>query len=317
MVIISTTYSKLDQLKYKDSIITIGSFDGVHLGHKKVFEKMDYLSSNTSKKILITFDPHPFTILNKKQDKKYYLLESINQKIEIINSFEDSLIDVIVIIKFDKKLSFVSASKFFTKIIQSFNPADVVMGYDNAFGHKREGDINFLKEKYNNKEFKLHIVNPKQGNNREIISSTLIRKFIKTGKIEKANNMLGRFYSVKGKVIRGEGLGKTINFPTINILPSNKGQITPISGVYFVHLEIASNKYIGMCNIGFRPTITNNKEETIEIHIFRVKTDKDFYGKEVKVFFIEYIREEKKFKNIEFLAKQLKRDKKYCLSIKV
>ena len=163
----------------------------------------------------------------------------------------------------------------------------------------------------------MHTVYPEKNNNQETISSTLIRKFIKNGKIDKANNMLGRLYAIKGNVVNGEGLGKTINFPTINISLLNKLQIVPFSGVYFVHLEIDSNQYTGMCNIGFRPTVTNNKEETIEIHIFRVKTDKDFYGKEVKVFFVEYIREEKKFENIIFLAKQLEEDKNYCLSIKV
>ena len=317
MVTISTTYPELDKLKYNNSIITIGSFDGLHLGHQKVFEKMSDLSSNSNKKILITFDPHPFTVLNKRQNKKYYLLESTNEKVEILNSFKNSLIDIVVIIKFDKELSHISATDFFTKILKHFNPVDVVMGYDNGFGHKREGNINFLKDRYSDKEFKLHTVSPEQNNIQETISSTLIRKFIKNGKIDKANSMLGRLYSVKGYVVRGEGLGKTINFPTINISLLNELQIVPFSGVYFVHLEIDSNKYTGMCNVGFRPTITNNKEETIEIHIFRVETDKDFYDKEVKVFFVEYIREEKKFKNIDFLAKQLEKDKNYCLSIKV
>ncbi len=317
MVTISTTYPELDKLKYNNSIITIGSFDGLHLGHQKVFKKMNALSSNSNKKILITFDPHPFTVLNKRQNEKYYLLESTNEKVEILNSFKNSLIDIVVIIKFDKELSHISATDFFTKILKCFNPIDVVMGHDNGFGHKREGNINFLKDRYNDKGFKLHTVSPEQNNIQETISSTLIRQLIKNGKIDKANNMLGRSYSVKGHVVRGEGLGKTINFPTINISLSNELQIVPSSGVYFVYLEIDSNKYTGMCNIGFRPTVTNNKEETIEIHIFRVKTDKDFYGKEVKVFFVEYIREEKKFKNIDFLAKQLEKDKNYCLSIKV
>ena len=118
MVTISTTYSELDKLKYSSSIITIGSFDGLHLGHQKVFEKMNNLSSNSNKKILITFDPHPFTVLNKRQNEKYYLLESTNEKVEILNSFKNYLIDIVVIIKFDKELSHVSATGFFTKILK-------------------------------------------------------------------------------------------------------------------------------------------------------------------------------------------------------
>ena len=320
MVTISTTYSELNKLKYNNSIITIGSFDGLHLGHKKIFNKMENLSSKKNidnNKILITFNPHPVSVLYKNKKNKYYLSESISKKVELLNSFDSFSIDIIVIIEFNKEFSLVSASDFFNKIIKCFNPTDIVMGHDNGFGYKREGNINFLKEKYSKKTFELHVVTPKQDNSQVIISSTLIRNFIQNGKIKKANMMLGRFYSVKGKIVKGKGIGKTINFPTINISPLNKFQITPFSGVYFVHLEIGLNKYIGMCNIGFNPTITNNKEETIEVHIFRVKTSEDFYGKEVRVFFVEYIREEKKFKNIDFLAKQLEEDKKYCLSIKV
>ncbi len=317
MVTIPTTYPELSKLNYNNSIITIGSFDGLHLGHKKIFDKMKVLSSKKNifhNKILITFNPHPTSILNKNQKEKYYLSESINQKLEILDRF---CIDIVVIVEFTQELSLVSASDFFNQIIKSFNPTDVVMGHDNGFGHKRQGNVAFLKEKYDNEKFTLHTVKAKKDKNQINISSTTIRQSIKIGEIEKANIMLGRYYSIMGKVIKGQGIGRTIKFPTINISPSNEKQIIPFSGVYFVRLEIESIKYTGMCNIGFRPTITNNKEETIEIHIFRVKTNKDFYGKEVKIFFIEFIRKEKKFKNINFLAKQLEKDKKYCLSIKV
>ena len=316
MVTISTTYSELNKLNYNNSIITIGSFDGLHLGHKKIFDKMEVLSlkkNNSHNKILITFNPHPISVLNKNKKDRYYLSESINQKLEILNNFS---IDVVIIVAFTQELSLVSASDFFDKIVKTFNPTDVVMGYDNGFGYKREGNATFLKKRYDSKRFALHTVKAKKDKNQVNISSTIIRKSIKSGKIKNANMMLGRFYSVTGKVVKGQGVGRTIKFPTINISLLNENQIIPFSGVYFVRLEIESIEYTGMCNIGFRPTITNNKEETIEIHIFRVKTNKDFYGKEVKIFFIEYIREEKKFKNIDFLVKQLEKDKKYCLSIK-
>ena len=316
MVTIPTTYSELSKLNYNNSIITIGSFDGLHLGHKKIFDKMKALSLQKNilhNKILITFNPHPISVLNKNQKDRYYLSESINQKLEILDKF---CIDIVVIVEFTQELSLVSASNFFNKIVKSFNPADVVMGYDNGFGHKREGDVTFLKERYGSEKFTLHTVKAKKDKNQVNISSTIIRQSIKIGEIEKANIMLGRSYSIMGKVIKGQGIGRTIKFPTINISLLNEKQIVPFFGVYFVHLEIESIEYTGMCNIGFRPTITNNKEETIEIHIFRVKTNKDFYGKEVKIFFIEFIREEKKFKNIDFLVKQLEKDKKYCLSIK-
>jgi riboflavin kinase / FMN adenylyltransferase len=319
LVTISTTYSELDKLNYKNCIITIGSFDGIHLGHKKIFDKMNNLSKHKSiknNKVLITFDPHPIAILKKEMDTKYYLSESVGEKIEILNNSDVYDIDIVIILEFNKSLSKITASDFFNKIIKSFSPTDVVMGYDNGFGYKREGDIDFLKENYSDKEFQLHSVNPEHNKGKKVISSSLIRAYIQTGKINKANLMLGRYYSLNGIVVKGQSIGRTIDFPTINILPNNQDQITPFSGVYFVHVIIGSDKYTGMCNIGIRPTVTNNKEETIEIHIFRVKRSKDFYGNEVKICFVDFIREEKKFDNIEFLAKQLKKDKKYCLSIK-
>ena len=315
MAIISTTYSELNQLKYSKSIITIGSFDGVHLGHQKIFDKMNKLSleNNNCKKILITFDPHPASIINKKILEQYYLSSSLFDK---VNSIQKNNIDIIVVISFNKKLSLVTAKDFFEKIISSFNPLHVVMGYDHGFGYKREGNVKFLKTNYKESKFQIHEIKPKKLNKETTISSTLIRKLILNGEIRKANLMLNKKYSLIGTVVRGMGLGKKINFPTINLSVYNKGQILPKRGVYFVELVIENKKYKGMCNIGFRPTVTNSEEETIEIHIFRVKINADFYNKEVKVFFVEYIREEKKFKNIDFLIKQLNKDKQLCLSIK-
>ena len=319
MVTITTTYNELNKLQYNNSILTIGSFDGLHLGHKKILKSMNNIASNkinSNNKILITFDPHPYSILNTKINNKYYLSESMDEKIYVLNKYFKSMIDVIIIIKFDLELSKISATNFFDKIIKTFLPTDVVMGYDNGFGYKREGNAKFLKDNYQNSNFDLHIIKPEQNDSRTIISSTLIRKSINNGNINNANLMLGRNYSISGKVIKGQGLGKTIGYPTINISLYNKSQIVPQRGVYFVNIIIEKNIYKGMCNIGFRPTVTNNKEETIESHIFTVERNNDFYGKSVKILFIEYIREEKKFKNIKFLAKQLEEDKKYCLSIR-
>tara|TARA_Y100001968_G_scaffold87766_3_gene78798 strand:+ start:3025 stop:3984 length:960 start_codon:yes stop_codon:yes gene_type:complete len=319
LVIISEEYSELEHYNYDNSIVTVGSFDGLHLGHQKIFQKMHDLSLKykNSNKILITFDPHPYSVLNGDSNKKYYLSSTLQDKVDVINSCENIFIDVLVVLPFTKELSLVSASKFLEQIIKSFNPTDIVMGHDNGFGHKREGNVQFLNEKYQNKKFKIHEVKPKKNHDMSIVSSTLIREFIVGGNIKKGNLMLGRYYSVVGTVIKGDGIGKTINFPTINISPLNQYQIIPALGVYFVKIEIGNDIFDGMCNIGFRPTVTNSKEETIEIHIFRVETNKDFYNKKVKVFFVDFIRKEKKFKNINLLKEQLEKDKQFCLSVKV
>ena len=325
MVIISETYSGLDKYKYKKSIITIGSFDGVHVGHQEIFNKMKDLSvshglnKKVNNKILITFNPHPFSVLKSKKREEKYILTPISEKLNLLKKYFSSFIDIIVVISFTKDFSLISAKIFFDKIINSFDPIDIVIGGDHGFGHNREGNIKFLKENYKNKEnLKIHKIKSQKlifSNNKSIrLSSTLIREKILSNKISEANRVLGRYYSLRGEVVKGQGVGRKINFPTINIKPNYQDQITPSRGVYFVKLEINQIEYSGMCNIGVRPTLTNSKEETIEIHIFSANIDVDFYNNEVNILFMEYIRSEKKFKNVDFLIKQLEKDKEICMS---
>ena len=277
------------------------------------------LSSNSlnkyNNKVLITFNPHPISVLNKKMIEKGYFLTPFSSKMDLIKEYFDSFIDLVLVISFTKDFSLVSAKDFFDKIITSFDPRDIVIGDDHGFGHKRKGDINFLKKNYEDEEnLRIHQIKDKKNKGLNRISSTLIRKSILNGKIHHANMMLNRNYSLIGKVVKGKGIGKQINFPTINVKPIYENQIIPLKGVYYVSLETDKKKYKGMCNIGVRPTLTNSKEETIEIHIFRAEIDLDFYDKEVKILFVKYIRNEKKFKNIDFLVKQLERDRELCLS---
>ena len=312
MVTIKTTFNGLDKLEYKNSIITIGSFDGVHLGHKKIFDEMASISKQCTYKnhtILITFDPHPVSILKKRDKSRYFLSDNIDEKLLTLEKYN---VDIVIVLKFDESISKISAKDFFDKIILSFSPIDVVMGHDNGFGHKREGDIKFISNNYKN--INIHTISPEKNIENQKISSTYIRKEITNGTLKNANEMLGNPYSLLGTVVRGRGYGKTIDFPTINLRPTNESKIIPKIGVYHVKVEINDIEYFGMCNIGFSPTVTNNKEETIEIHIFRVESNVDFYDYDVKVYFLEFLREEKKFKKVELLVKQLNEDKKYCLS---
>ncbi len=312
MVTIKTTFNELDNLEYKNSIITIGSFDGVHLGHKKIFDKMASISNQCADEkltIIITFDPHPVLVLKTKEKSRYFLSDNIDEKLLTLEKFN---IDIVVVLKFDEFISKISAKDFFDKIILSFSPSDVVMGHDNGFGNKREGDIGFISKNY--EHINIHTISPEKNIENQKISSTYIRNELVNGTLKNANEMLDIPFSLIGTVIKGRGYGKTINFPTINLKPLNRYKIIPKIGVYHVKVEINDIEYFGMCNIGFSPTVTNNKEETIEIHIFRVESNIDFYNYDVKVYFLEFIREEKKFKKVEFLVKQLKEDKKYCLS---
>jgi len=313
LVIISTSFSKLEKYKYTNSIISIGSFDGVHLAHKKIFDKMNILKNKENgKTIVITFNPHPRFIIDRNSVKQKYLLSELENKISLIKRFN---IDILVILSFTKKTASITAKNFLNKVNSSFNPVHFVMGYSHSFGYKREGDVAFVR--INSKErFQVHLVK-EQTLGRKSISSTKIRNYISTNQIDKANRFLGRKYSIKGSVVKGSGVGRKINFPTINIKVSDIHQLVPSVGVYFVQVKIKNNLYLGMCNIGFRPTLTNSKEESIEVHIFSVGINKNFYKEEVKIYFLQYLRNEKKFKNLDFLKRQLEKDKQVCLSLEI
>ena len=314
MVIISTTFSKLKKYNYINSIISIGSFDGVHLAHKTIFDKMTVLKKQkNSKSIIITFNPSPKFVLQNKNINQKYLLTELGKKNNLI---KNTGIDVLVILSFTKKTALITAENFLNKIINSFNPSHFVMGYNHNFGYNREGNIDFIKSQSRGR-FKVCLIKEQINSNKDSISSTKIRKYISRGKIEKANLLLGRQYSLKGFVVKGQGIGRKINFPTINIKQLNNYQLVPFRGVYFVNLIIENQLYSGMCNIGFKPTLTNSKEESIEVHIFSVGIGRNFYKKEVEIFFIKYLRNEIKFKNLEFLRRQLEKDKQKCLSIEI
>ena len=314
MVIISTTFSKLKKYKYTNSIISIGSFDGVHLAHKTIFDKMSRLKNKKdSQSVVITFDPAPKFILQNKNIKQKHLLTELENKSNLIKK---TGVDVLVILSFSKKTASITAENFLNKIIYSFNPNHFVIGYNHNFGYNREGDADFVRSQAKGR-FKVHLIKEQINSNKDSISSTKIRNYISIGKIEKANILLGHQYSLRGSVVKGQGVGRKINFPTINIKPLNSYQLVPFRGVYFVNLIIENRLYSGMCNIGFKPTLTNSKEESIEVHIFSVGIAKDFYKKEVEIFFIKYLRNEIKFKNLEFLRRQLEKDKQKCLSIEI
>ena len=309
MDIITTTFTKLNNYITKNSVICIGSFDGVHLAHQHIFDKMRTYSKDFTK-IVITFQPHPYFVLSSHKTKKQFLLTGFNEKCKLL---EKSNIDKLVILKFTKSTSKISAERFLEKLIKCFNPAYFLMGFNHAFGFQRKGDYNFVKKYANNK---FDVISIKKKNiNLMPISSSIIRKHIKSNEIDIANKLLGREYSIKGNVVKGRGIGRTINFPTLNIKINNEYKLLPSIGVYHVRVIIEKEKFYGMCNIGFRPTLTNDKEESIEVHIFSDNIIRNYYGDTVVIHFLKYIRSEIKFKNLNFLRRQLEKDKEYCLSI--
>ena len=293
--------------EHKNSAVTIGSFDGIHLGHEKILKKLkkEALKDNLLS-VILTFDPHPRTIL--KNEKSIKSINLIDEKKDILKKFK---IDIVVIHPFSKSFSKLSSLEFIRDIlVKKFKIKKLILGFNHSFGKNREAtvkDINKFSEELN---FQLIEVKAKKLNNLNI-SSTLIRNYILNGEIKKANLNLGRMFSFTGIVIRGFGLGKKLNFPTANIKIENNKKIFPKSGVFFVHAIIKKKQYFGMMNIGNRPTL-NRKKKSIEIHFFDLNMD--LYGEKIEVFLNFKIRDEIKFSSLKELQKQIIIDKEICIN---
>ena len=299
------TYYKNFNIKknHQKSIILIGNFDGVHLGHQKLFDSAKRHKKKENLKIgVVTFDPIPKMFFNKKI--KNYRISNLNQKLNIFKKFK---VDFVINKKFDKKFSKIKCNKFISEIIyKKLNPKIIFVSNNFRFGNKREGDVKLLKlleKKYNYK-----IINPptlKKKN--KTISSSLVRKLLADGKLNLANNYLNRNWSIEGVVKKGRNMGKKIGFPTCNIDIENYVIARP--GVYAVKVNILnSNKILkGIANLGYRPTF-NQKKILLEVNIFNFS--RNLYNKKLTVEFIKFIRSEKKFKGIDQLKKQIKLDLK-------
>ena len=286
---------------HKNSILLIGNFDGLHIGHQKLFNFAKKYKKKYKIKIgVLTFDPIPKMFFNKKL--KNFKISNLNQK---INSFEKFKIDFVVIKKFDKKFSKMNYIKFIDSVLfKKLSPKYIFVSNNFRFGNKREGNVNKLK--FFEKKYNFKIINPKPLKKKtKIISSTLIRKLISNGKINIVNRCLDRNWSIDGKVSVGRKMGRKIGFPTCNIKLNDYVIAKP--GVYAVNILINKNKKLlrGIANLGYRPTF-NQKEILLEVHIFNFS--RNLYNKHLTIEFIDFIRKEKKFKNINQLKKQINLD---------
>ena len=303
-------YSKEKQISIKESVLTVGSYDGLHLGHRELLSALVQNSKDFGiPSVLVTFDPHPREILNEKVNN-FPLIMNMEQKLKIIESHG---VDFVYVINFTKEYSRITANDFMNQtIIPQFNPKVIIIGANHFFGKGREGSPLYLKNFGKNNQIEIIIIQPILNKNVEI-SSTRIRKFITSGLIEKANYELGTKFSIWGEVVHGSGRGRILNFETANINPLDKKQLLPKMGVYLIHGRINGLNAFGMCNIGVRPTFSENNL-VMEIHFFHDGIT-NLYGKKVNVEFLERIRDEKKFPTSKELIKQLKIDKQTCLEI--
>ena len=294
------TYKKNKIIKrFKRSVVAIGNFDGLHLGHKKVLNQArKKAKENKCKFGVVTFEPLPVMFFNKKI--KNHRINNIKQKIDQLKKLK---VDFLKIIKFNKKFSNLSPNKFIENILyKNLNCKFIFVSKNFKFGKKRKGDIHKLKEKEKVFSYKTIITKPLKKTNK-ILSSTFIRSEISKGKVNVAKKLLGREWSVEGKVIKGEQRGRKIGFPTCNLKLND--YILPKLGVYSVSVLINKSKKKGIANIGYRPTF-RGKSLILEVNIFGL--NKNLYKKTIVVNFIKFIRSEKKFKNIRELKIQIKKD---------
>ena len=294
---------------HKKSILLIGNFDGVHLGHQKLFKLAKKFKKNTKLKIgVVTFDPIPKMFFNKKL--KNYKISNLSQKIKF---FHEHNVDFVIVKKFDKKFSKIKYQNFVDQILYKKLKAKFIFVSNNfKFGNKRKGNVKFLKSKEKDCNFK--IINPKPLKKKNtIISSTLIRKLIINGNLKTANKYLNRNWSIEGVVQKGRMMGRKIGFPTCNIELGD--YIEAKSGVYAVKVyrENKKNCLKGIANLGYRPTF-NQRKILLEVNLFNFSGN--LYNKKLIVEFTKFIRKEKKFDGIDQLRKQITLDLKIAKKVK-
>ena len=304
-------HTNLNHFIANKPVVTIGTFDGVHLGHQKVILRLqEFAKQHNGETVIFTFHTHP-RLVTSPNEKNLRLLTTLKEK---INLFEKYGIDHLIIYNFDKEFSELSYSEFVEKIlVEKIATHCLVVGYDHKFGKNREGGFDYLKNCAKKFNFKIERLDALLVNE-DSVSSTKIRNALQNGEIEKANHYLGYQFTLHGKIVEGKQLGRKLGFPTANIEASDKHKIIPGYGVYAVKVELNGADYNGMLNIGTRPTFNNNADNrSIEVNIFDFESN--VYGKEITLQFVKKIRDEQKFASTEMLVDQLEKDKKIALSI--
>ena len=292
----------------KRSVVTIGTFDGIHLGHKKILSRLIKSSKNKDlNSVVLTFFPHPRIILNKYNEVK--MIDTLDEKIIHLNEIG---IDSLIIHPFDKNFSLLSANQFIKDfLVDKLKIKHIIIGYDHRFGKGREASVTDLKNYADDYDFTVEEIKA-QEIEKITVSSTKIRNSINQGDIKTTEKYLGRYFNLTGKVVKGDGLGKKINYPTANIFIEETYKIIPKDGVYLVETTIKNKLFKGMMNIGHRPTIGTNVK-SIEVHLFNF--NEDIYGQVISIKMISKIRDEKKFSSIQALKEQLVKDENYCLKL--
>ncbi|MBE8727436.1 bifunctional riboflavin kinase/FAD synthetase [Flavobacterium hungaricum] len=291
----------------KKTILTLGTFDGVHIGHKKILERIRQQTENGKyESLVLTFFPHPRMVLQEKSEIK--LLNTISEKTKLL---ENTGIENLVIHPFNENFSRLTAEEFVHSIlVDQFHIHKIIIGHDHRFGRNRTANIDNLIAFGAEYGFEVEQITAQEIQDVSV-SSTKIRNALKEGNMSLANDYLGYQYFLTGQVVKGKQLGRTIGFPTANIQIEEEYKLIPKNGVYAAKAQIQGREVFGMMNIGFNPTV-NGEKQSIEIHLFDF--DEDIYDQKIEVSLLHYLREEQKFGSVELLKDQLNQDKLNALS---
>ncbi len=291
------------------AVVTIGTFDGVHRGHQEILRNLvNQAKEIGGESVVVTFYPHPRQVLSHDSGIRF-----ISTQEEKIRHLEALGIDNLIIIKFTKEFAAISSEDFIKNfIVKNIHPAVLIIGYDHHFGSGRTGDFSMLYELGSQYDFKVEKIQEQDVDN-VAVSSTKIRHFLENGDIKHANMLLGYEFSYSGKVIHGQQVGHKIGYPTANIDVAEEFQLIDKPGVYATFVDFDGHSYPAMTYIGKRPTMHDNRPQSIESHIFNF--DNDIYGKEIKLRFVDFVREDIKFDNTEALKNQIDKDKSNIINI--
>lgn len=296
-------------LKDENSVLTLGTFDGVHLGHQEIIRRVvDCSKKENLRNFIITFHPHPRKVINP--ELKIKLLTTQDEQIKIL---EQLGVEHLLIINFTKEFSELAPEEFIENyLIRKVGLKKIVLGYDHHFGKARGGDVNLLKQFSQKFNFSIIQIEPYIIEN-EPVSSTKIRNSLENGEIEKANKMLGRIYSFSGLVIEGDKRGRKLGYPTANLQLTDPDKLLPQIGIYAVLAELDGKVYKALLSIGKRPTFYNNGDLVAEVYIYDFNSD--IYGEKLKINLISKLRDEEKFNSSEELIKQMNIDKENGLKV--